>query len=646
MSQRVSYWLKRTQFKTLLLLGFGFVLLISSALLSTIAQQRQNNASRWMSHSFEVLLVLGDISDRTSAIDRAGRDYSYRQSNMAYAQVRQLTIELSAQFDRLEKIVADSDTQQKRAREAHLLSNAQSTRWMELTDYYLSHPEIVAQGNTDARAKKVRGVGDRTREVQTKINSMMRQERQLLGKRQQAVRDAQTNNLLATYAFLILGIGILGFAIKSSIDADMSFRDRVMLEDREKRAEELRISEARANQQARLLSMLNTASASLASEHEISTIVQEVVDIGVELTGAEFGAFFFVVDDKDKRVLHLEALAGMDRSAFPANNFLPATELFSSHTNEVLHSDDITLHPKFGLKSPHHGPPKGHPPVRSYIGLPLMSSENVQVGCLLFGHSKPNKFTSIHTETVKGLAGMTSIVIENAQLYSSVQAELDERKKAEAELVAAASRQTLLMQELNHRVKNTLAIVQSVSMQTKNAAVAKLGLNRYPERMANLEKFCGAFDSRILSLSGTHDLLVQGGWGNVQLREAIIAALRPVIDDGRTNVSGPDVELSPNTAVTLNMVFHELATNAIKYGSGRNEEGVIDVSWVIEDEKIKLLWKESGGPEVSPPDASGFGTKLLQRAIVREMQGRASHVLLPDGLECYMEIPLSDKIRA
>jgi two-component sensor histidine kinase len=407
----------------------------------------------------------------------------------------------------------------------------------------------------------------------------------------------------------------------------------------------LMASEHRANEQSRLLGALNSASASLASEHNVAKIVQDVVDYGVKITGAEFGAFFFVMDDDGSPRLHLEALSGIPRDHFPEGDVLRATDMFVTNLADVIIVDDVSQHDKFGKNEPHLGFPEHHPRVKSYIGIPIISNSGVQIGALLLGHRDEGRFTTMHEQSVRGLAGMTSIVIENAHLYSAAQAELEERKRYEAELVAAAERQNLLLRELNHRVKNTLVTVQSIAMQTKNAAISKLGLNAHPDRLINLHRFYAAFESRLLALSGTHDLLVNGAWADVLLRDSVVAAIQPLIDMDRITVRGPNIKLAPNAAVTLNMVFHELSTNAIKYGAASNETGRITVEWEVIDKMLRILWTERGGPIVDEPDGVGFGSKLLDRAISREMRGRSEMMYLPDGIECFMQIPLSANIR-
>jgi two-component sensor histidine kinase len=117
-----------------------------------------------------------------------------------------------------------------------------------------------------------------------------------------------------------------------------------------------------------------------------------------------------------------------------------------------------------------------------------------------------------------------------------------------------------------------------------------------------------------------------------------------VIDMGRVSISGCDITLSPNAVVTLNMVFHELATNALKYGSLSNKEGTVRIDWQLTDNTLAVSWKELDGPRVKRPLSSGFGTRLIERGAMRELGGSAKLVYESDGLKCLMTIPVSSKI--
>ena len=203
----------------------------------------------------------------------------------------------------------------------------------------------------------------------------------------------------------------------------------------------------------------------------------------------------------------------------------------------------------------------------------------------------------------------------------------------------AEDRQRLLLDELNHRVKNTLASVQSIALQTGRSA-------------ETAEEFEAAFLARINALARVHDLLTHVAWEGASLTDILAQTLAPYEGRalaGRAGYDGPAVRLGPNAAVTLAMAFHELATNAAKYGALSNETGQIAIDWRIErgaeGELLEINWIESGGPPVSPPKRRGFGTQFLQRALAREFDGRVNLRFTAPGLNCRMRLPLSAKLR-
>jgi two-component sensor histidine kinase len=192
--------------------------------------------------------------------------------------------------------------------------------------------------------------------------------------------------------------------------------------------------------------------------------------------------------------------------------------------------------------------------------------------------------------------------------------------------VRAETQQKLLLDELNHRVKNSLATVQSIAAQT---------LRNNPEP----EAFREAFEARLLALSATHDLLTASNWRGAQLRDVLAMEFRPYGSE-RYEFEGPDVALSSNEALALGLLFHELATNAAKYGALSRPEGCVRVKWTVEDARLSLTWREQGGPKVAPPTRRGFGSRLIERSLKGEIGGDASLEFHEDGLTCRIALPL------
>src|SRR5262249_31808698 len=193
--------------------------------------------------------------------------------------------------------------------------------------------------------------------------------------------------------------------------------------------------------------------------------------------------------------------------------------------------------------------------------------------------------------------------------------------------------------ELNHRVKNTLAIVQSIASHSRQAALSP-------------DEFHKAFTSRLHALAEAHDLLTQTHWKGALLQQVIDAALKPFAGNERAldriSANGPVVWIAANTAVTLTLAFHELATNATKYGALSNDNGRIDVVWTPDPgqaaKELHLHWREKGGPPVTPPIRKGFGTMLMEKVLAYEADCQAQLAFAPTGLEFHFRLPLSDNV--
>jgi len=200
------------------------------------------------------------------------------------------------------------------------------------------------------------------------------------------------------------------------------------------------------------------------------------------------------------------------------------------------------------------------------------------------------------------------------------------------ERIRADEQRNLLINELNHRVKNTLATVQSLAMQTL----------RNTERS---DQARALFDSRLSALSRAHDLLTQQNWEGANLGEVVRRALAPFnVQSGRIGVEGPEARLTPKQALSLSIALHELATNAAKYGALSGERGRVDVRWEIVETGgaplLRLDWTESGGPEVAPPTRTGFGTRLIERGLAPDLGGEARIDYRPSGVVAMISTPI------
>jgi two-component sensor histidine kinase len=208
-------------------------------------------------------------------------------------------------------------------------------------------------------------------------------------------------------------------------------------------------------------------------------------------------------------------------------------------------------------------------------------------------------------------------------------------RQASHELKTREERQGVMINELNHRVKNTLATVQALARQT----FAKTPNSA--DGSAPLE----VFTDRLIALSGAHDLLTRTGWREADMAALVEASLGAHVE--RVERSGPEVALAPHTAVGLSMVFHELATNSAKYGALSAASGRVELTWKLDPVTDNLLftWRDVGGPPVTPPTSAGFGTRLIESSIRREQKGQARFDFRPDGLVFEASLPLPEQVR-
>jgi PAS domain S-box-containing protein len=207
-----------------------------------------------------------------------------------------------------------------------------------------------------------------------------------------------------------------------------------------------------------------------------------------------------------------------------------------------------------------------------------------------------------------------------------VMRDITERKRAER-------RQVLMMRELDHRVKNNLAAVLSIAEQSLHVCTS-------------LEDFRESFTGRIRALARVHGLLAGSGWEGASVRELVAMVLEAYAhgDGSRVELAGEDVTLTARATSPVCMALHELATNAVKYGSLSVPSGRVSVAWEVEEEdkqrNLRLSWVESGGPVVAEPRSRGFGAELIEGAVAYELHGRVNVTYDPHGVRCEMVVPL------
>jgi two-component sensor histidine kinase len=201
----------------------------------------------------------------------------------------------------------------------------------------------------------------------------------------------------------------------------------------------------------------------------------------------------------------------------------------------------------------------------------------------------------------------------------------------------AEDQRVLLLNELNHRVKNTLATVQSIVEQTLRSSGVK-------------DTIRADLTERLLALARAHNVLVDQNWAGADLHVLVQDAMAPHDrSPSPFRSDGPLVRLHPSQAVTLSMALHELTTNAIKYGALSVPDGRVKVAWNLAHDghggrHLVLMWQESGGPETRPPNHTGFGSRLIRGAFADQPGGRTEMRFEPEGLTCVIAVGLVEAL--
>jgi two-component sensor histidine kinase len=279
--------------------------------------------------------------------------------------------------------------------------------------------------------------------------------------------------------------------------------------------------------------------------------------------------------------------------------------------NKVIAIDDVTTAPQTAASAANYLATG----VRAFLNVPVIVAG--QIAAILYIHdTAPRQWSAAEIGFLQGVA---------------------ERAWTAAGRVRAEERRALLVNELNHRVKNTLAIVQSIAAQTARGA-------------QDLSSFSAAFQARLIALARAHDLLTCGHWEGATLDAVLRAALEPLVADAaQVDLSGcaPAIVLPPAAALTLTMAVHELATNVRKYGALSVPTGHISITCHPSNPDATaavLAWTERGGPPVkAQPTRRGFGLRLLQRGLAAEAGKGADIRFEPEGLRCTLRLPLLPK---
>jgi PAS domain S-box-containing protein len=339
-------------------------------------------------------------------------------------------------------------------------------------------------------------------------------------------------------------------------------------------------TEAALREETRMLELLNKTGMSIAAQLDLHTVVQTVTDAATQLTGAEFGAFFYNTTDENGGAFQLYTLSGAPREAFENFGHPRATDLFGPtfRGEGPIRSDDVMKDPRYGKWAPHHGMPPGHLPVRSYLAVAVVSRSGEVIGGLFFGHSRAGVFTERTERLVVGVAAQAAVAIDNARLYDAVTRAAREREallEAERAARAESERVSLMKDEflatLSHELRTPLNAILGWAqiLRSRERPDAELGeglevIERNTRVQAQLIE--DLLDmSRIIS--GKLRLDVQ----RVDLQDVVRAAVASVRHSAEAKAIRLQVVLDPAAGPVradpdrLQQCFWNLLSNAIKF---------------------------------------------------------------------------------
>lgn len=333
----------------------------------------------------------------------------------------------------------------------------------------------------------------------------------------------------------------------------------------------------------------------LAAYQILDTETEDAFDDLVALARQLCGTPTALISLVDRDRQWFKARIGFDRQE---------TDLDSSVCRHALGCSDLLVIDDLSLDQRTRANPlvTGSPGLRFYAGAPILAAAGQCLGalCVLDTVPRPQGLTGVQADGLIRLARQVERQLELRRRTHDAEARAIQTP-AEATGAALIQEQQLLNQELGHRLKNTLAIVQALSSQT---------LRDLPDR-ASVE----TFQARLRALGGAHELLLRRDWDSAPLAEVAAHVLTPFGRRNRFQVDGPAIDLGSRAVLSASLVLHELATNATKYGALTVPGGNVLLSWRVEGDRLIVDWSERGGPPAVEPTRRGFGSRLLRSGL-------------------------------
>ena len=361
----------------------------------------------------------------------------------------------------------------------------------------------------------------------------------------------------------------------------------------QKRAEDL------IREQAHVLALLDATGKMITSQLDLQNVLQTVTDTATRLTGAKFGAFFYNIINERGESFQLYTLSGASREAFDKFGMPRNTPVFrTTFTGEgVVRSPDITQDPRYGTMEPHHGMPKGHLPVRSYLAVPVISRSGEVMGGLFFGHPEAGMFTERAEQVVVGIAAQAAVAMDNARLYEAAQREIASRERAEAALRETDQRKDEFLATLAHELRNPLAPIRQATLISMSASATREQKRWSHEVITRQVHHMSLLLDDLLDISritrGTLELRTEMTNLNAVV-DAAVETSRPTIEAKHHEFS-IDLPTAPVSfaadPLRLAQVLSNLLTNAAKYTDPR---GKIHLRATADERFIEISVTDSG----------------------------------------------------
>ena len=350
----------------------------------------------------------------------------------------------------------------------------------------------------------------------------------------------------------------------------------------------------------------------LSSARTVDEVAAVVRSAARRITGAD-GVAFVLRDEAQCFYLDEDAIGPLWKGRrFPLTACISGWAMLNKQTAVIpdIYQDDRIPHDAYRPTF-----------VKSLVMTPVRPNDPIAaIGAYWATARQP---TADEVRKLQVMARATAAALDSALMHASLTETLERRK--------------FLLRELDHRCKNTLAAVQSIADQTLRRAQSPA-------------HFVEAFNGRLGALSRAHELLTRGEWGHASLAEVLAQAVAGFggIDGVRISAAGPAVHLAPEVSVAMHMTLHELTVNAAKHGALGVAGGRVAVGWSVdlgaETRVLDLTWTETGGPPVTGLPKRGFGSRLIEQGIARELGGQAKLTFAPEGLRFRLLAPLSTRL--